>query len=134
MNIYIRDDISYLLNQEKDLQYFWKKTLIDSEAHGIIVMTLPDLTVVGLDRFSEIFSSAFSYYKKNGPVDTTNEIEVNTLITAIKTKINLFQPQNPITRYEIKSLLKFINLESPNADKFTKTALFRYLKAICTRN
>lgn len=97
-------------------------------------MTLPDLTQVGLDRFSEVFSSAFSYYRKNGPVDTTNEIEANTLITAIKTKIKLLQPHNPITRFEIELLSKFIDLESPNVNKFIKKALFRYPKASCTRN
>jgi hypothetical protein len=96
--------------------------------------SIPDLTKVGLERFSEVFSSAFSYYRKNGPIDITNGIEVNKLITAIITKINLFQPHNPITRYETQSLLKFIDLESPNANEFTKTALFRYLKAICMKN
>ncbi len=130
MNVYIRDDISYLFNQESELHYFWKKKLVDSGAHGVIVITLPYPTKVGFDRFSEVFASAFSYYRKNGPIDTTNGEKIKTVISLFKEKINQFQPHNPITQSKVKSLLEFIDLGAINQNEFIESTLFRYLKAI----
>ena len=129
MNVYIRDDISYLFNKKSDLRYFWKKTLIDSGAHGVIVITLPNPTNVGFDRFSEVFASAFSYYRKNGSIDTTNREKIKTVLSLFKEKINQFQPHNPITQSNVKSLLEFIDLGAINKNEFIKSTLFRYLKA-----
>lgn len=130
MSVYIRDDFLFLFNRADGFNYSWKKKLVDSNAHGVIVISLPDLLTDKLNRFSEVFASAFVRYRKYGPIDTNDENEVSKFVIALKEKINAFQPYNPINQDDISSLLSLIPLEAANPKIFTRITLLNYLKTI----